>query len=41
MSLPFAHVATRPRSPSWFGDIVIVIFLCAQMLDGAFSPTWG
>ena len=37
MSLSFAPAASRTRSPSWFGDIVIVTFLCAQMLDGVFT----
>jgi uncharacterized membrane protein len=37
VSLPFPHAATRRRSPSWFGDIIIVTFLCAQMLDGVFT----
>jgi hypothetical protein len=31
-SAAFAH-----RSPAWFGDIVIVIFLCAQVIDGVFT----
>jgi Domain of unknown function (DUF5658) len=28
-----------PRIPSrsWFGDVVLVLFLCAQVLDGAFT----
>ena len=37
MALPFIHAATRPRSSPWFGDIVIVLFLCAQMLDGVLT----
>jgi hypothetical protein len=25
------------RSNAWFGDIVIVVFMCAQAVDGAFT----
>ena len=36
--MPPPDSATLPRrSPAWFGDIVIVIFLCAQVLDGVFT----
>jgi hypothetical protein len=29
------HLASRPRSR--FGDIVLVLFLCAQVVDGLFT----
>jgi hypothetical protein len=32
---PSAPVASHPRS--LFGDIVLVLFLCAQVLDGLFT----
>jgi uncharacterized membrane protein len=31
------HTATRQRPTTWFGDVVIVIFLIAQLLDGVFT----
>jgi hypothetical protein len=36
-SHPPLPATIRPRSPSWFGDVVIVIFLVAQLLDGIFT----
>lgn len=36
---PATSVSSSPRMPgrSWFGDVVMVLFLCAQVLDGAFT----
>lgn len=34
---PAVSTALARRSPAWFGDIVIVIFLCAQVIDGVFT----
>ena len=36
---PATSVSSSPRTPgrSWFGDVVMVLFLCAQVLDGAFT----
>jgi hypothetical protein len=34
-SLP--ATASRLRERDWFGDIVIVLFLCLQVLDGVFT----
>jgi hypothetical protein len=34
-SLPIA--SGRARTRDWFGDIVIVVFLCLQVLDGVFT----
>jgi uncharacterized membrane protein len=29
--------SVSPHAPSRFGDIVLVVFLCAQVLDGVFT----
>lgn len=26
-----------PRARQWFGDVVLVVFMCAQVLDGIFT----
>ena len=39
MSPPSATLsaAAPPRAASWFGDVVIVVFLCAQVVDGVLT----
>jgi hypothetical protein len=34
---PPVHATIRQHVASWFGDIVIVVFIVAQLLDGVFT----
>ena len=37
MRFPLSIPQTKARPNSWFGDVVIVIFMCAQLVDGVFT----